>query len=76
MIISCQLQDTKNKGAVTSLMSLPFSSQILSQRLSQSVGLSSHGDQDEEMSITRGTEMATNTITVLSRYGYYGYKSD
>ena len=43
--------------------------QVLSQRLSQSVGLSSHGDLDEETSATRGAEMATNTITVLSKYG-------
>ncbi len=50
------------------------SSQVLSQRFSQSVGLGSHGDQSEETSVTRGAEMATNTITVLSKYGYYGYK--
>ncbi|KAJ7375611.1 WD repeat-containing protein 27, partial [Desmophyllum pertusum] len=42
-------------------------SEVLSQRFSRSVGLSSHGNQDEELSAIRGAEMATNTITVLSR---------
>ncbi|KAJ7357508.1 WD40 repeat-like protein [Desmophyllum pertusum] len=44
-------------------------SEVLSQRFSRSVGLSSHGNQDEELSAIRGAEMATNTITVLSKYG-------
>ena len=26
--------------------------------------------------MTRGAEMATNAITVLSKYGYHGYKGD
>ncbi|PFX32770.1 WD repeat-containing protein 27 [Stylophora pistillata] len=39
----------------------------LSQRLSQSVDISSHGDQEEGTSPIRGAEMATNTaVTVLS----------
>jgi len=40
------------------------------------VGLSSSGNEVEEMSAMRGAEMATNTITVLSKYGYHCYDSD
>ena len=42
--------------------------QVMSQRFTKSVGISSHGNQDEEPSGVRGTEMATGTITVLSKY--------
>ncbi|XP_058953759.2 WD repeat-containing protein 27 [Pocillopora verrucosa] len=38
----------------------------LPQRLSQSVGLSSHSDQAEVTSLMGGAEMATSTVTVLS----------
>ena len=51
---------------------ISLTSQVLSQRFSQSVGLSSHGNQEEESSGVRGAEVASNTITVLSKYGYYG----
>lgn len=49
---------------------------MLSQRFSQSVGLSSLGNQDEETSATRGAEMVTNSVTVLSKYGCHGYNGD
>lgn len=68
-VIGSLFQNTVNVVNIripTSNKEVDNATEVLSQRFSQSVGLSSLGNQDEETSATRGAEMATNSVTVLS----------